>query len=132
MLLVKDAMLSNDSQEKRVLVVDDDEALTILFQKVLKDSGFSVDIAFTGQQALEKTEKLVYHLLILDIHLPDIKGYELVKIIKEKDNDINFIIITGDPDFAEAIDVIDLGIDEILIKPIGVDEIKQITERVLN
>lgn len=121
-----------DSQEKRVLIVDDDEAITIPFQKALQESGFYVDTAFTGQQALEKTEKSVYHLLILDINLPDIKGYEVAKTVREKDNDINMIIITGNPDLADAIDAIDLGIDDILYKPIGIDEIKHVAERLLN
>lgn len=121
-----------DAQEKRVLIVDDDELITISFQKVLQNSGFSVDTAFTGQQALEKTEKSIYHLLIMNINLPDLKGYEVAKTVREKDKDINLIIITGDPDFVDAIDAIDLGIDDILIKPIGIDEIKHVTERVLN
>lgn len=130
--MVNDTRMSNYAQEKRVLIVDDDEAITLQFQKVLQNSGFSVDTAFTGQQALEKTEKSDYHLLILDINLPDIKGYDVAKTVREKDNDINLIIITGNPDLADAIDTIDLGIDDILYKPIGIDEIKNVTERVLN
>jgi DNA-binding response OmpR family regulator len=124
--------MSKDAQEKRVLIVDDDEAITIPFQKVLQNSGFSVDTVSTGQQTLEITEKSVYHLIILDINLPDMKGYEVAKTVREKDNDINLIIITGYPDLADAIDALDLGIDDILYKPIGIDEMKQVTERVLN
>ena len=129
--MVKEIRMLKDAQEKRVLIVDDDEAITIPFQKVLQNSGFSVDTASTGQQALEITEKSVYHLLILDINLPDMKGYEVAKTVREKDNDINLIIITSESDFNDALNAIDLGIDEILFKPIGVDEVIHIAERML-
>ena len=124
--------MSKDSQEKRILIVDEDENVTIPFQKIFQNSGVSVEIASTGQQALEKTEKSEYNLLLIDIHLSDTKGYDVIKIIREKDSDINMVVFTSDPHFSDAIDAIDLGIDEILLKPVEIDEIKQVTERLLN
>ena len=91
-----------------------------------------MEIASTGQQALEKTEKSDYDLLLIDINLSDIRGYDVIKTIREKNSDINILVITSDPHFSDAIDAIDLGIDEILLKPIEIDEIKQVTERLLN
>ena len=114
--------MSKDSQEKRILIVDEDENVTIPFQKIFQNSGVSVEIASTGQQALEKTEKSEYNLLLIDIHLSDTKGYDVIKIIREKDSDINMVVFTSDLHFSDAIDAIDLGIDEI----------KQVTERLLN
>ena len=124
--------MSKDSQEKRILIVDDDKNVTIPFQKIFQNSGVSVEIASTGQQALEKTEKSDYDLLLIDINLSDIRGYDVIKTIREKNSDINICVITSDPHFSDAIDAIDLGIDEILLKPIEIDEIKQVTERLLN
>ena len=124
--------MSKDSQEKRILIVDEDENVTIPFQKIFQNSGVSVEITSTGQQALEKTEKSDYDLLLIDINLSDIRGYDVIKTIREKNSDINILVITCDPHFSDAIDAIDLGIDEILLKPIEIDEIKQVTERLLN
>jgi len=108
---------------ERILLVDDDETIIAPFQLVLQEAGYQVDTALTGQQALEKTEKAEYQMAILDVKLPDIKGIDVARKMRKQHEDIRLIIMTGYPEIADSIETIDVGIDEILIKPIDPDEL---------
>ena len=108
---------------KRILLVDDDETITTPFQLILQNAGYQVDIALTGQQALEKLEETDYQVAILDIILPDIKGEEIARKIRKQNDDIRFIIITGYSEIDDGVEAIDVGIDDILLKPIEPDEL---------
>jgi len=108
---------------ERILLVDDDETITIPFQLILQDAGYLVDTAHSGQQAIEKTEKADYQMAILDVKLPDVKVIDVARKIRKQHEDIRFIIMTGYPEIADSIETIDLGIDEILLKPIDPDEL---------
>ena len=108
---------------KRILLVDDDETITTPFQLILQNAGYQVDIALTGQQALEKLEETDYQVAILDIILPDIKGEEIARKIRKQNDDIRFIIITGHSEIDDSVEAIDVGIDDILLKPIEPDEL---------
>ena len=108
---------------RRILLIDDDETIIAPFQLILQKEGYQVDTASTGRQALEKARETEYQMVISDIVLPDIRGIEVAKKIREFNRNIRLIIITGFPDLADSIETIDLGIDEILIKPIKPDEL---------
>lgn len=109
--------------EKRVLMIEDDEKLRSAYQSILQDEGYTVEIATTGNQALDKAEKTEFHLVILDVKLPDIMGDDVAKGIRARDEKVPIIMITGYPTIQESIDALELGIYEILIKPIGIDEL---------
>jgi len=108
---------------KHILLIDDDETIITPFQLILQDIGYQVDTALTGQQAIEKAREKDYQMAILDIKLPDIGGVEVARKIREQQGDIHFIIISGYPELADSIEAIDVGIDEILLKPIRPDEL---------
>lgn len=113
---------------KRILLVDDDETIITPFQLILQNAGYQVDIALTGQQALEKLEEADYQVAIIDIKLPDIKGEEIARKIRKQNDDIRFIIITGYSEIADSVEAIDIGIDDILLKPIEPDELLRIVK----
>ena len=108
---------------KRILLVDDDETILVPFQLILRDEGYRVDTASNGREALEKAGEKEYQMVISDIKLPDVQGIEVAKKIRELNRNTRLIIITGFPDLADSLETIDLGIDEILIKPIKPDEL---------
>lgn len=114
-----------------ILVVDDDKNLANTFKLILQSVGFHVDTAATGLQALYKANKTKFDLIILDVNLPDMLGDEVAEKLKENDNNLNIIMITGYSSFKEGIDSKDLGIDEILMKPIPPDELLTITKKAL-
>ena len=108
---------------KRILLIDDDETILIPFQHILQDEGYQVDTASNGREALEKAWETEYQMVISDIKLPDVQGIEVARKIRKQYKDIRLIIITGFPNLADSLETIDLGIDEILIKPIKPDEL---------
>jgi DNA-binding response OmpR family regulator len=98
---------------------------------ILEKEGYLVETSFTGNQALKKLRDLKFDLLVSDIRLPDIMGDYLVKKIREKDREIRIILITGYPSYVECIDVLGLGISEILLKPFAPDELINSMEEAL-
>jgi len=111
--------------------VDDDETLVNSFQTILQEEGYLVETAKTGQQALDKAKKTRFHLAILDIKLPDIMGDEVARKLKKQYDNIDIVIITGYPSFKDCIDALDIGINEILLKPIGSAELLRVTQEAL-
>ena len=117
-------------EQMSVLIVDDDEFLASTFQMLLEDSGFEVDIALNGNEALLRTTQKHYELAILDYKLPDIPGSQLSRMLKDVNKDLNVVMLTG---HVEAFDgQVDFGTDEVLMKPISPDELLKITEKLSN
>ncbi|MCJ7731881.1 response regulator [Candidatus Bathyarchaeota archaeon] len=122
---------SKHSQKKafRVLIVDDDEFLTDTFKMLLEDSGFMVETAQTGNQALLKASQQDFDMAILDYRLPDTNGSELSKRLKERNKDMNIVLLTGQVEVLEDESIEGISRDEILLKPISPDELLKITEK---
>lgn len=116
---------------QNILVVDDDVNLANTFKLILQSVGFHVDIAATGLQALYKTNRTNFDLIILDVNLPDMLGDEVAEKIKDKKSDTNIIMITGYSSFKEGIEEKGLDINEILMKPIPPEDLVNITKKTL-
>ena len=114
-----------------ILVVDDDKNLANTFKLILQSVGFQVDTAATGLQALYKTNRTKFDLIILDMNLPDMLGDEVAEKLKDQDPDINIIMITGYSSFKDGLDGNELGIDEVLMKPIPPEDLVKITKKTL-
>jgi CheY-like chemotaxis protein len=114
-----------------ILVVDDDKNLANTFKLVLQSVGFNVDTAITGLQALYKINRKQYDLVILDINLPDMLGDEVAEKIRENSDDVKIIMITGYSSFKDDVKEEELGIKEVLMKPIPPEELVKITKKML-
>jgi len=112
-----------------VLIVDDDEFLADTFKVMLEDAGFYVETAATGGQALLKASQMDFDMAILDLKLPDTTGSELSRRLKDRNSDLNVVLLTGNTDMLENMDPSQLGTDEVLLKPITPDELLKITEK---
>ncbi|MBD3205608.1 response regulator [Candidatus Bathyarchaeota archaeon] len=115
-----------------VLIVDDDEFLTETFKVLLEDSGFMVETANNGNEAILKASQRNFDLAILDLILPDMDGKELSKKLKKKNRSMNVILLTGKVEALEEINYENSGSDEILIKPISPEELLKVTEKLKN
>lgn len=116
---------------KRILIVDDDQTLVTLFQMILQEEGYTVETATSGLQALDIAKKTDFHLVLLDIKLPDIRGDEVARELRKIDDKIGIVLITGYPSFKNCIDALDIGIDEILLKPIGTTELLRVAQEAI-
>ena len=119
-------------KEKRVLLVDGNEVQSASFKTILRGKGYLVETATTGRQALEKAKNTEFHVAILDAELPDMMGAEVASELKKKHDGIHLIIQTGFSGLDGCIDVIDVGIEEILLKPIEADELLRVTKEALS
>ena len=72
-----------------------------------------------------------YDLIILDMNLPDMLGDEVAEKLKDQDRDLNIIMITGYSSFKDVLDGNDMGIDEVLMKPIPPEDLVKITKKTL-
>lgn len=117
--------------EKRILIVEDDLRLLEIYSTVLKNNGYTVETANEGLLAIEKAQTTAFDLVILDIQLPDIMGDEVAMRLKEINESILIIMITGFPSFQDSIDTLEVGIHDILLKPITADELLRTTREAL-
>jgi len=112
-----------------ILVVDDEKMLRDLLVKILTKEGYTVETAVDGEDALGKLGQAVYHLLISDIKMPRINGFELLKAVKEKYPDMGVIMMTAYGDSFSVKDSLLLGADEYITKPFKSFEINLLVER---
>ncbi|MBS2966550.1 response regulator transcription factor [Actinocrinis puniceicyclus] len=101
----------------RVLLVEDDARLAEVVTRGLRADGFAVDVARDGAQGLWQATEHEYDVVILDIMLPVLSGYEVVRRLRERDVHTPVLVLTAkDGEYDEA-DALDLGADDYLTKP---------------
>jgi len=113
---------------EKILIVEDEAIIASIISRSLKYHGYSVTVTRKGKDALEKIQISNYNLILLDIGLPDISGIELLKKIRETDDEIIIILITGRPCLETSVDSVNNGADGYLIKPLRENELIDIIE----
>ncbi len=113
---------------EKILIVEDDSFILTFTSKVLKSQGYLVTTAMTGKDALAKVQTSNYNLVLLDIGLPDITGTDILKKIREINQDIIVIMMTGNPQLDSSIDSVNYGADGYLIKPVNDTDLVDIVE----
>jgi YesN/AraC family two-component response regulator len=119
--------------EKKVdiLVVDDEEMMRELLEDVLVMEGYTVETAEDGQAALARVKDLQPLLVISDIKMPRMNGFDLLKSIKERFPDMRMIMMTGYSDDFTVKDALRLNADEYIIKPFNTQDITAVVKSVL-
>ena len=104
--------------KKRILVIDDDEAVLKSMARLLDFEGYQVDTAKTGKEAVEKSQLNFYNLALIDIRLPDMEGTALLRAMRDMVPRMVKIILTGYPSTSNAIEAANKGADAYVIKPV--------------
>jgi DNA-binding response OmpR family regulator len=109
----------------KILVVDDEKVNVDFFQVMLSKLGFEVDIAYDGETALQLVKASKPDLILLDLIMPKLTGFELSKKLKGDSHtkDIPIIILTAIDDIKEKVDMLELGIEDYITKPFNFIEI---------
>jgi len=123
--------VSRTENKEKILVIDDDETITAVFRAGLKQEGFTVDVASTGKEAIEKSQAQVYNLALIDIRLPDMEGTKLLTEMKETTPKMRKVIVTGYPDLQNAIASVQKGADFYITKPTKIDELVKVVREQL-
>ncbi|NMO53730.1 response regulator transcription factor [Actinoplanes sp. TBRC 11911] len=101
----------------RILVVEDEKALADTLREALTDEGFAVDLAHTGTDALWAATEYRYDVIVLDIMLPGLSGYEVCRRLREQQVWTPVLMLTAKDGEYDQADALDLGADDYLTKP---------------
>lgn len=106
----------------RILLVEDDERLQQLYQSVLERAGFFVFAVANGTEALKRLESTQVDVIITDIMMPVMDGYELLETLRSSRVETPVLIITAKADFEDKKKGFQLGTDDYMTKPVDVNE----------
>ena len=102
--------------KRTILIIDDDEKLNALLTAYLANHGFSLESATHPDEGLKKLKEVSPHLVILDVMLPGMDGFEVCKVIR-RTSAIPILILTARGEFADRVVGLELGADDYLAKP---------------
>jgi len=117
--------------KKTILVVDDDKSILRTFTRILQKSGYEIETAETGKEAIEKADTRQYDLALVDIRLPDMDGTELLAKLKKQLQRTIKIMITGFPSLETGVKALDEGADAYLVKPVKPQDLLVLLEEKL-
>ncbi|HEY6089559.1 MAG TPA: HD domain-containing phosphohydrolase [Gemmatimonadaceae bacterium] len=115
----------------RILIVDDEETIRLALRKFLRSRGYEVEIAGSGDQALEILDRESFSLMLCDVRMPGMTGVQVVPQAREKDQDLAIIMLTAVNDAATATEVLASGASDYLMKPVELAELQQAVDRAL-
>lgn len=111
------------SNEATIVVIDDEPAIRDLLATSLKFSGFAVEMAATGSQAIETIEKNKPDLIVLDVMLPDIDGFTVTRRIRQEGINAPILFLTARDDSQDKIMGLSVGGDDYVTKPFSLEEV---------
>jgi DNA-binding NtrC family response regulator len=119
-----------DSHE-RVLVVDDEKNVRVLFERVLSKEGYQVECAASGAEAIDKLAKHSFDVVVTDLKMDGIDGFDLIKKGKRERRDLPFVLISGYGTSQTASLAAKEGADVFLAKPIDLVDLKTAIKKAL-
>jgi two-component system copper resistance phosphate regulon response regulator CusR len=102
---------------RRILLIEDERKIADTLKFGLEENGFQVEVAYDGSIGLKLFEIFTFDIVVLDINLPGLNGYELCKIIRARNNQVPVIMLTALTSLDHKIEGYDSGADDYLIKP---------------
>ncbi len=120
--------------KSRLLIVEDDADIANMLQIFFSGMNFEVDLAPRGSTALEKTRTNLPHLIILDIMLPDIDGFEVCRSLRTniRTSHVPIIFLTQKDERHDKLAGLELGADDYITKPFDIDELRLRVSRAIN
>ena len=115
---------------ERILVVDDEENVLVLFKRVLAKEGYQVECASSAYEALRKLETNSFNLVLTDLKMDGMDGLDLMRQSKALNPALPFIMITAYGTIQAAMTAGKEGVENFLIKPIDIEELKLAVKKV--
>jgi two-component system, OmpR family, copper resistance phosphate regulon response regulator CusR len=109
--------------ERNILIVEDEQKIADTLKLGLTENGYQVDVAYDGTIGLKLFEAYPFNLVVLDINLPGINGYELCRRIRAKNAHVPVILLTALSSLDDKIEGYDSGADDYIIKPFEFKEL---------
>ncbi len=114
--------------KKHILIVDDELTIRELCKELLEEEGYEVTLAVDGQDALDKMDYDIFDLFLVDMAMPRIGGFELMKMIKRKQPLAVIVILTGFSSIEGAVKAVHAGAFQYLSKPINSEELFEVVK----
>ncbi len=115
--------MGTEQTEGRVLVVDDEESITQLLCTALRYEGFEVDSSDSGRGALSKVESFRPDLLLLDVMLPDLDGFEVQRRLPDGPGRLPVVFLTARRETEDRVRGLTIGADDYVTKPFSLEEV---------
>jgi len=110
-------------RQETILLVEDDLTLRLAMTKTLRSEGFRVEVAGTGREGLETALALRPDLVLLDVMLPGMNGFEVCQKLREQDPEVPILMVTAKGEEHDKVRGLRLGADDYIVKPFGVAEL---------
>ncbi len=123
------AAMPTSDRENTIFVIDDDAIIRLSCEQILKKSGYKVETFANGHEGIERLKEVRPPLLIVDIKMPELDGFEVIKIVRRIDPDVVIVVITGYATIETAVDAMKMGAYDFLPKPFTTNELRMIIER---
>lgn len=107
----------------RILVVEDSERLADTLKDVLTKSGYTVDVADNGQDGYENAISGIYDIVILDLMIPKMNGYEVLSAVRAEGHSVPVLILSAKTELDDKVDGFALGADDYVTKPFEMREL---------
>jgi len=107
----------------KILLAEDEVDLNNVVTRYLKKNGYSVDSVLDGEEALDYLEYSEYDLVILDIMMPKVDGFEVIKKLRNKGNHTSVLMLTARDSADDKVKGLDLGADDYIVKPFDFNEL---------
>ena len=107
----------------KILLAEDEIDLNNVVTRYLKKNGYSVDSVLDGEEALDYLEYSEYDLVILDIMMPKVNGFEVIKKLRDKGNHTSVLMLTARDSADDKVKGLDLGADDYIVKPFDFNEL---------
>ncbi len=108
---------------EKALIIEDDQDISNLIAIHLSDNNFQVDTAFDGRAGLLKALNNSYKIIILDVRLPELDGFEVCKRLRQERNQTPVLMVTSKSEEIDKIIGLEIGADDYLTKPFGIREL---------
>jgi two-component system KDP operon response regulator KdpE len=122
--------MSDEFDRRRILVVDDEERMVRFIRLNLEHDGFQVSEAFNGKEAIQKIRDVTPDLILLDVMMPDLDGFEVLETVREVSN-VPVIMLTAKGEEDDRVRGLELGADDYVTKPFSPRELVSRVKAVL-
>lgn len=109
--------------ERRILIIEDDPSITLMVRNNLEYEGFKVSSVADGRQAIQAARSFMPDLILLDLMLPGLDGFEICRAISQSSLGIPVIILSARSQSADKVRGLELGADDYITKPFSLDEL---------
>jgi two-component system phosphate regulon sensor histidine kinase PhoR len=120
-----------EAPKRKILIVDDEITVCKSIRQALLNPDYDIDMALSGEEALQKDEEKRYEVIIADLMMPGLSGLDLLKALKAKNTQAKVVMVTGYPTMKTTVQAMQIGAFDYLPKPFLPAELRALVTRTL-